>query len=326
MPRYIQQCVRAGLKTTGGATAAVVLILSVKSVKVSRQRCTPTKVHTLAAQDAMIRPVAFTWSYWLRRRHALKDRLLRLYLQTGMPHISQSGIRLRFISLTQTYTMPVYHFEDLQIVQGIMRDVAEYVKCSKQVMSEPMCLDTQWSQPLRERLMVLWTSSLQAGSERRCVIEASPAISHCSSRPCTGRVWQVCHKWSWTPMSDNDVPAQQCELHFGLLTAKEYDQITLYNHCNATWAWPISMCTQHTDVTINAVAVCADLPRGEARMRPCDEILMIKASWYDTNHHHRPENELDLTALAAFASHLDQKIAAAPVAISAHWTDCLEVC
>ena len=39
-----------------------------------------------------------------------------------------------------------------------MRDVAEYVKCSKQVMSEPMCLDPQRSQPLRERLTILWTS------------------------------------------------------------------------------------------------------------------------------------------------------------------------
>ena len=95
------------------------------------------------------------------------------------------------------------------------------------------------------------------------------------------------------------------------------------------------MCIQHTDVTIHAVAVSADLPRGEARMlapallehmRPCDEILMMKANWYDTKHHHRHENELDLTALAASASHLDQKIVAAPVAISAHWTDCLEVC
>ena len=38
-----------------------------------------------------------------------------------------------------------------------MRDVAEYVKCSKQVMSEPMCLDPQRSQPLRERLTILWT-------------------------------------------------------------------------------------------------------------------------------------------------------------------------
>ena len=80
-----------------------------------------TKVHTLAAQDAMIRPVAFTRSYWLRRRHALLNRLLRLYLQTGMPHISQSGIRLRLNSLTQTFTVPVYHFKDLQIVQGIQK-------------------------------------------------------------------------------------------------------------------------------------------------------------------------------------------------------------
>ena len=144
----------------------------------------------------------------------------------------------------------------------------------------------------------------------------------------------MCHKWSWTPINDNDMPAQQCELHSGLLKVEEYDQIGLYNNCKASWAWPISMCTQHTDVTIDAVAVSADLPRGEARMlapalmehmRRCDEILMITANWYDTNYHHRPENELDLTALAAFASHIDQKIAAAPIAISAHWTDCLEV-
>ena len=31
-------------------------------------------------------------------------------------------------------------------------------------------------------------------------------------------------------MSDNDVPAQQCELHFGLLIVEEYDQITLCNN------------------------------------------------------------------------------------------------
>ena len=61
-------------------------------------------------------------------------------------------------------------------------------------------------------------------------------------------------------------------------------------------------------------------------MRRCDEILMIKANWYDMNHHHRPENELSLTALAEFASFLEQKIAATPTAISAHWTECLEVC
>ena len=80
-----------------------------------------TKVHTLAAQDAMIRPVAFTRSYWLRRRHALKNRLLQLSLQTGVPHISPSGIRLRLLSRTQTYTVPVYQPEDLQVVQGIQR-------------------------------------------------------------------------------------------------------------------------------------------------------------------------------------------------------------
>ena len=96
----------------------------------------------------------------------------------------------------------------------------------------------------------------------------------------------------------------------------------------------MSMCIQRTDVTIHAVAVSADLPRGEAKMlapalmehmRRCDEILMIGTDYYDMNHHHRPENELNLTALGACASHLDQKIAAAPIAVLAHWTYCLEV-
>ena len=61
----------------------------------------------------MIRPVAFSRSYWLRRRRELANRLLRLYLQTGMPHIIQSGVRLRWICLTQT------SLQDAQLVQGM---------------------------------------------------------------------------------------------------------------------------------------------------------------------------------------------------------------
>ena len=76
------------------------------------------------------------------------------------------------------------------------------------------------------------------------------------------------------------------------------------------------------------------MPKGEAKslapvlmehMRQCDEILGIKADYFDINHYHRPENELDLTAIAAFASFLEQTIAATPMAISAHWTEYLEV-
>ena len=77
-----------------------------------------TNVHTLAAQDAMIRPVAFTRSYWLRRRHALLNRLLRLYLQTGMPQISQSGISLRLLSLTQTHARPMYFSKTFGLCRG----------------------------------------------------------------------------------------------------------------------------------------------------------------------------------------------------------------
>ena len=45
-----------------------------------------------------------------------------------------------------------------------MRDVAEYVKCSKQILSEPMCLDPQRSQPLKERLLIVWTRLCERGS------------------------------------------------------------------------------------------------------------------------------------------------------------------
>lgn len=94
------------------------------------------------------------------------------------------------------------------------------------------------------------------------------------------------------------------------------------------------MCIWYTDVNVNVMAVSAGLPKGEARrlaptlmehMRQCDEILMIKGDRFDTNHNHRPDNELNLTALAAFASSLEQTIAATPIAISAHWTEQLEV-
>ena len=44
------------------------------------------KLRFIPAEDAMIRPVAFSRSYWLRRRGALKYRLLQLYYETGAPH------------------------------------------------------------------------------------------------------------------------------------------------------------------------------------------------------------------------------------------------
>ena len=54
------------------------------------------------------------------------------------------------------------------------------------------------------------------------------------------------------------------------------------------------MCTWHTDVNVDVVAVGADLLKGEAKrlaqtlmehMRRCDEILMIKDDHFDTNRH-----------------------------------------
>ena len=50
------------------------------------------KVHFTPAEEIMIRPVAFSRNYWLRRRGALKYRLLQLYYETGAPHNVQSGI------------------------------------------------------------------------------------------------------------------------------------------------------------------------------------------------------------------------------------------
>ena len=93
------------------------------------------------------------------------------------------------------------------------------------------------------------------------------------------------------------------------------------------------MCTLHTDLSIDNGAVGADLPKGRVKryapvllehIRQCDLILMIEDNYFDTNHNHRPENELNLTALAAFASSLGQSIAALPVATTASWTEWME--
>ena len=59
-------------------------------------------------------------------------------------------------------------------------------------------------------------------------------------------------------------------------------------------------------------------------IRQCNEILMMKDNPFDSNHYCRPENEVNLTALAAFVSFLEQSIAATPVATSASWTEWLE--
>ena len=94
-----------------------------------------------------------------------------------------------------------------------------------------------------------------------------------------------------------------------------------------------SRCTLHPDVDVDAGAVGADLPTGKARryapvlmehIRRCDQILMIEDNYFDTNNNHRPENELNLTALAAFASFIEQGIAALPEATSASWTEWME--
>ncbi|CAK0747915.1 hypothetical protein CVIRNUC_001799 [Coccomyxa viridis] len=158
----------------------------------------------------MIRPVAFSRNYWLRRRGALKYRLLQLYYETGDPQIT--------------------------------RDVVECLKCSMKVRAEPMCQDPQQNRPLTERLMVLWTSFCKWGSK-------------------------------------GDLPTGK---------ARRYAPVLL----------------EH--------------------IRQCDLILMIEDNYFDTSHNHRPENELNLTALAAFASSLGQSIAAFPAATSASWTEWME--
>ena len=49
------------------------------------------KLRFVPAEDAMIRPAAFSRNYWLRRRGAVKHRLLQLYYETGVSHNVQSG-------------------------------------------------------------------------------------------------------------------------------------------------------------------------------------------------------------------------------------------
>ena len=49
------------------------------------------KLRFVPAEDAMIRPVVFSRSYWLRRRTAIKHCLLQLYYETGVSHNVQSG-------------------------------------------------------------------------------------------------------------------------------------------------------------------------------------------------------------------------------------------
>lgn len=91
--------------------------------------------------------------------------------------------------------------------------------------------------------------------------------------------------------------------------------------------------TLQSNLNLDVGAVSADLPTGKARryapvllehIRQCDLILMIEDNYFDTSHNHRPENELNLTALAAFASSLGQSIAAFPAATSASWTEWME--
>ena len=97
MQRRIEQCVRAGLRTIDRAASAVVLnpTESVCEAREGQQR----KVHDTAAEDAMNRPVAFSRSYWLRRRRDLEERLLRQYLKTRMPLIIPADICLRWLCL-----------------------------------------------------------------------------------------------------------------------------------------------------------------------------------------------------------------------------------
>ncbi len=62
---------------------------------------------------------------------------------------------------------------------------------------------------------------------------------------------------------------------------------------------------QHKDVEAESSAVGADVPGGGALLEQidqCDTILGQKASWFDPNDYQRPDHEVDLSAIAAFAA------------------------
>ena len=139
---------------------------------------------------------------------------------------------------------------------------------------------------------------------------------------------------SWTPRNDNELPVQH-KLKPGpqgrLMIAD--NQRNPVQYLESDLVKKQSGCTLQTESNLDVGAVSADLPTGKARryapvlmehIRQCDLILMIEDNYFDTNNNHRPENELNLTALAAFASFIEQGIAALPEATSASWTEWME--
>ena len=139
---------------------------------------------------------------------------------------------------------------------------------------------------------------------------------------------------SWTPRNDNELPVQH-----KLKPGPQGRLVIADNRRNPVQCLESNLVkkqsgrTLQSELNLDLRAVSADLPTGKARryapvllehIRQCDLILMIEDNYFDQNHNHRPENELNLTALAAFASSLGQSIAAFPEATSASWTEWME--